>query len=66
MIDEIIESFIILLNSSEILGIVSLSILVSNSAVIIASLIGIPVGILLGLKKNKSNPRHCKFFPRNF
>ena len=45
MIDEIIESFIILLNSSEIVGIVSLSILVSNSAVIIASLIGIPIGI---------------------
>jgi tungstate transport system permease protein len=55
VIDEIIESFIVLLNSSEILGIVSLSILVSNSAVIMASLIGIPVGILLGLKKNKSS-----------
>ncbi len=53
-IEDLFASIILLVSSKEVWNIVGLSIYVSISAVLLASLIGIPTGIILGSKKKQS------------
>ncbi|MHA2502298.1 MAG: ABC transporter permease [Candidatus Kariarchaeaceae archaeon] len=54
LLQDIIESLLILFSSQEVWTIASLSIAISASAVAFASIIGIPIGITWGLQNGKS------------